>query len=200
MGRPRDITDFTTAAGTPVPGADLTAIPRTVPEIVGESMALAATLAGLGYTLAAWTTLPDRVPTHFTLAGRVDGWGSRNTLLLLPLAGVVVYALLTVLARFPRLFNYPVKVRPDDLPYQYRLARWFMTWIKASIATLFALLDVLMVAMARGGGAPAAGASRWLLVVVGVGLVGNLGLSLTYFARASGRRTRDAAVTDRTPR
>lgn len=189
--------DLATAAGTPVSTADLAAIPRTVPEIVGELVALAATLAGLGYTLAAWTTLPDRVPTHFTLAGHVDGWGGKDTLLLLPLVGVLVYALLTMLARFPQLFNYPVKPRPEELPHQYRLARWFMTWIKASIAVLFALLDVVMVTMARGGGDPAAGAATWLLVVVAVGLAGTMGLLLAYFARASGERRRGAAVTGR---
>jgi uncharacterized membrane protein len=169
--------------------ADLANIPRTASEVVGEIVALVATLAGLGYVLAVWSGLPDRVPTHFTLSGKPDGWGGKNTLLLLPLIAVVMYGLLTILARFPRMFNYPVKPTPAQLPFQYRLARWLLTWIKAGIAVMFGLLGAVSAAMSGADGPAQQGLTRWVLVLVMAGVVGELALVLAYFARAGrGRR------------
>jgi uncharacterized membrane protein len=174
------------------PGGDLTAIPRTTSEIVGEILALVATLAALVYPLTAWSTLPARVPTHFNLAGVPDGWGSKNILLLMPTVGVALYALLTIVARFPRLFNYPVKPTPDELPDQYRLARWLLTWIKANVAIMFTALGVIITAMAAAAGAERPDLTRWLLAVVIAGIVGDAVLLVSYFVRAAARRNSKA--------
>ena len=43
---------------------------------------------------AAWPTTPDRVPLHFGLDGRPDGWGSRAAgLTLFPAVAVFLYLL-----------------------------------------------------------------------------------------------------------
>ena len=38
------------------------------------------------YLASIWGTLPDTVPIHFNAKGEADGWGSKTTLIWLPLA------------------------------------------------------------------------------------------------------------------
>ena len=73
-------------------------------------------LAGLGLLLLCaslathWPDLPSRVPVHFDLTGHPDGFGSKTVLLLLPATAVLLYVVLTVVARYPAYFNFPVPV------------------------------------------------------------------------------------------
>lgn len=176
--------------------ATLLAQPRTGSEVMAEVLAFAITMGGLAYSLAAWSRLPARVPTHFDLGGRVDGYGSRDSFLFLPLISVGLWALLTVVARFPRLFNYPVRMTAAEVPGQFRLARWFLSWLKAVIALIFALTQFTIVQMAmrpEGGG-------RWmaaLLMLVVAGEVGCLVLVGVYLGRSANlrkRREKEAAT------
>ncbi len=60
-------------------------------------------------------TLPDRVPTHFGIGGKPDAYGSKGSLLILPLAFslapviilLVVLFRFTLVNRFPFLVNLP---------------------------------------------------------------------------------------------
>ena len=63
----------------------------------------------------AYTTVPDRIPTHFDLSGKPDAFGNRLTFLLLPivfsLAPVIIMLLVrfrfTLVNGFPYLVNLP---------------------------------------------------------------------------------------------
>ena len=63
----------------------------------------------------AYTTLPDRIPTHFGLSGKPDAFGNRLTFLLLPiafsLAPVIILLIVklrfTLINKFPYLVNLP---------------------------------------------------------------------------------------------
>lgn len=64
-------------------------------------------LISLAATLICLPTLPDRIPTHWNAAGEIDGWGGRMTALILPLAGLGLNLLFTVLPKIdPRRENY----------------------------------------------------------------------------------------------
>jgi uncharacterized membrane protein len=64
------------------------------------------------YVSFYYPSLPDTVPTHFDLSGRVSGYGHKSTLLLPPiiLTVVVVLILLTVKYRFTLVNRYPYLV------------------------------------------------------------------------------------------
>ena len=50
------------------------------------------------YLAFIWNKLPDRVPTHFNLAGNPDDWSGKTTLLFLPGAlGIGIYLLMLVI-------------------------------------------------------------------------------------------------------
>ncbi|WP_299890209.1 SdpI family protein [uncultured Lacinutrix sp.] len=52
------------------------------------------------YLAYIWNALPETVPTHWNASGEIDGWSSKNTLLLIPfLLPVLIYVLLTVIPK-----------------------------------------------------------------------------------------------------
>jgi len=41
-----------------------------------------------------WNELPERIPIHWNLAGQINGWGSKFSLFVMPVANLVIVALL----------------------------------------------------------------------------------------------------------
>lgn len=114
-------------------------------------------------------SLPRRFATHFDLAGHPDRWGSPATLLLLPGIVVVVYAVMTLTARFPAAFNYPVEVTAESRPRLQALALDLVSWMKMEFVCLFTWIQRASINSARSGygGLSAAFAPIFLLVVFG---------------------------------
>lgn len=69
--------------------------------------------------------LPEVVPIHFNIYGEPDGYGSRCLLLITPVTGFLLYALIKWSGKFREYFNYPVKITPENRQMQeglvYRL-------------------------------------------------------------------------------
>ncbi len=66
-----------------------------------EIMCIGLVLLPLIYLAIVWTELPDIVPMHWNVAGEVDGWGSKSTLLLMPfLLPFLVYAIFLLIQKF----------------------------------------------------------------------------------------------------
>ncbi len=66
--------------------------------------------------LSAYSSLPDRIPTHFGIQGTPDRWGSKNEIFVYPVISAFVYAMVTAinvllaLAKDPRKYiNLPQK-------------------------------------------------------------------------------------------
>jgi uncharacterized membrane protein len=104
-------------------------------------------------TAASWATLPDSVPTHFNAAGVADAWGSKSSLLLFPAVALAMWAGLTVLARFPQVYNYVRAITPENAARQYAMGRTFVIALKAEMAWLFVSIQWMMITTARTGSA-----------------------------------------------
>ncbi len=97
--------------------------------------------------------LPDReCPIHFGLTGQPDGFGSKTILLVLPATAIVLYLALTVVARYPAYFNFPVPVTDLNRQTLRDLAVDMLGWLKAEIVWIFAWLTMAAVSTAIGNG------------------------------------------------
>ncbi len=94
--------------------------------------------------------LPDRIPTHFDLAGIPNGWGSPKSLWIIPAVCTCLYGLMTMTSRYPRAFNYPVRVTAANRDELQRLALDMVSWLKAEVIGIFALIQHSAIAAARG--------------------------------------------------
>jgi uncharacterized membrane protein len=88
-----------------------------------------------------WSILPDKVPSHFNFAGKVDAWSGKGSILLLPLISIIIFATMSIVSRYPKLFNYPWKFKLENLIRQQELAQLLITSLKAEIVWLFALIE-----------------------------------------------------------
>jgi uncharacterized membrane protein len=125
-------------------------IPRTNGERAFELTGLVVLLSWLGLVARTWRTLPERVPVHFDAFGTPNGWAGRGAALLLPVVGSSLYVVLSVLQRFPRLYNYPVRVTAHNAERLYRLGRQLLLSVKLILTCAFTFLFFSTVRVARG--------------------------------------------------
>ena len=105
-----------------------------------EGLALTGLLMLVLLPTAYYGELPDIIPQHFNARGDVDDWGPKSVLWLLPAVGLGLYLLLTLINRWPHIFNYPVKITPENAARQYQLATRLIRVLKAVIMLVFSYL------------------------------------------------------------
>jgi|WetSurMetagenome_2_1015567.scaffolds.fasta_scaffold432395_1 uncharacterized membrane protein len=80
--------------------------------------------------------LPAKIPIEFNGSGNPDGYGNKTFIWIFPAVGGFLYVLLTVLSLFPHLYNFLVKITPDNILVQYKLATKFVRILKTVIVLL----------------------------------------------------------------
>lgn len=140
-----------------------------------ELVAIAG-LAFIAYLLILnWDILPDRIPAHFGFEGRPDAYGNKSTLLLLPGAAVLVYLLLTLVGRYPHIFNYPWKITSENAYRQYQLAVTMMTALKTEIIWIFNYITLIEIRVSLGN---AEGLGQMFLPIFLIVIFGPIGIYL----------------------
>jgi uncharacterized membrane protein len=148
-------------------------MPRTRMEIYCEVVAAAAVAFLFIYLSATWATLPDKIPTHFDFAGTPDHWGSKYSLLLLVGVTIVLYVGLSILTRFPHIYNYPFAITDENRRQQYSLARNMVTALKAELVCVFVFMtwQTVNVACGRAGDLTGWFMPAFLLIVFGTVII-----------------------------
>ena len=124
-------------------------------------------LLGWGVLLALWvwtgtnySSLPDTIPTHFNAAGEADGFGRKASIVGLPLIATLLYIGLTLLNRFPHIFNFPTPITPDNALSQYTNATRMIRFLKLILVLVFAGISFQTIQQANGTGE---GLGLWFL-------------------------------------
>jgi uncharacterized membrane protein len=94
--------------------------------------------------------LPATVPTHYNLAGKVDSYGSKMSLFLLPLLSFGMYVGLTYLNRFPHIFNYLTDITSDNARRQYTVATRMIRYLKFGLVIVFGYIQFMTFEIASG--------------------------------------------------
>lgn len=126
-----------------------------------EVCALLMLLLLWGLTWYYYPSLPETIPTHFNAKGDADGFGRKATILMLPAVATVLFAGMTILNRYPHVFNYPVKITEANALQQYSIATGMIRWLKLVIMLVFTLIVIRTHAAASDG----SGIGRWFLPV-----------------------------------
>jgi len=119
------------------------------------------------WVIAHYPKLPGVIPTHFNEAGKPDGFGRKAYVLALPLMATILFLGLTVLSRFPYIFNYPTSITKDNALRQYKNATRLIRYLKLNIVVIFGL--VALRAIQRPGGEQS-GLGAWFLPLI-LGLI-----------------------------
>jgi uncharacterized membrane protein len=143
-------------------------IPLTRFDWALEAIAFLIWLGGLLFLVLNFETTPDQIPTHYDHTGTATTSGSKNSLWLLVAISTSLYVLLTIAARFPHTFNYPVEITPQNAERQYSLAVRMMLILKLVVLKIFVYAHLTSMLARQLGG--------WFLPVLTIVLIGVIGM------------------------
>jgi uncharacterized membrane protein len=109
----------------------------TLFDLIIEIAGLVAVLAIWILLLATYSRLPDVIPIHFNSLGQVDNFGEKSEIFMIPAIATVLFVGMTILSRFPHVFNYPVKITENNAFMQYRNAARMIRCLNLSIVLVF---------------------------------------------------------------
>lgn len=162
--------------------------PPSVPRSVWSLFVVAALLPFVAIVLAVarWSSLPDRIPTHFGVNGTPDGWTSKGPGLLL---GIAAFALLPVLFALISwlMLRSPANQGSDRerVAVQRRATVIGLGWMAVLVNAAIAVTFVVILTGADAGAVQACAIGTLVATFVGVAIM--LGL----VARASRRTGRE---------
>lgn len=103
-----------------------------------------------GIILYNYSNLPDIIPTHYNASGQVNGYGKKITIILLPIIGTVIFIGMTVLNKYPHIYNYPSNITEMNALTQYTYATKMIRYLKCAIVFIFFLIDLFTYLTAKG--------------------------------------------------
>lgn len=128
--------------------------------------------ANVFITIVYGIMLPENVPTHIGPSGGIDAFGSKWVLIgVLTIIPLLLFATITLISRYPWVFNYPMAVTEENGPGLYRLGVSLMRWIKVISAWLFAMAAYIYVLILPSDPGASVGTSIVLLCFTGALLV-----------------------------
>ena len=104
----------------------------------------------VGISVYYYPRLPETIPRHFNFKGEADGWGGKGGLLIMPIIGVALFILLSVLAQFPHVFNYPWPITESNARRQYAISRQMLSAVKLMLIATFTYITWSMIGTALG--------------------------------------------------
>ena len=100
------------------------------------------------YLILTWNTIPAKVPMHYNAAGEVNQWGSKSGLIIFPIISWLIYGMITLIERYPQIWNTGVRITKENRDQVYRLLKDLIAWVKMITLSIFGFLTVLS-ALAR---------------------------------------------------
>jgi len=116
-------------------------IKNTKLHIALEIISLVIILAMFLYPLIVWKDIPDSIPMHYNVRGEIDRYANKNSIFFLPVVGLVLYVLLTVVTFFPSIWNMPVTITHENKERVYRCIKNLLLFLKAEIMVTFLFIE-----------------------------------------------------------
>ena len=129
-------------------------LPRTPFEKLLEALTALGIIILIAMTVWGYFALPAVIPTHYGFSGAPNAYGGKGSLLTLPIVSICLAVLLTVLSRYPHLYNYPWPITAENAPRQYSLARLALRLITLEMVLMVCGLQGLIIQSAQSHRAP----------------------------------------------
>ncbi len=70
----------------------------------------------------SWTGLPSQVPIRFDIEGAASATSGRAAVWILPFTALFIFVMFHYMNKAPHLFNYPVRITPENARFHYKKA------------------------------------------------------------------------------
>ena len=123
-------------------------------DIIPEVISIITLLTLFISTYYMWPSVPEKIPNHFSFYGVPNSWGLKGALPTMVYVSVFIFLLFTVLSRFPRAINFPVKVNEENSKSHLQLRFSLILWIKAELvlATTYIGMQGMRIALGQSQG------------------------------------------------
>lgn len=138
---------------------------RTVDTII-EALAAICLIYMIVQLIIEYPSLGQSVPTHFGTGGSPDAWGDKSSLLIIPIVSIVLYSGLTILNKYPHIFNYPVAITDNNASKQYQYAKSLLSTLKFTTTGLFLYIQLQTISVAKQ---IQSGLETYFLVIIVIG-------------------------------
>lgn len=118
-------------------------IKRNALDIIETIVSLLCLIGVVVYLMVMWSRIPNQIPAHFNAAGEVNRWGSKSELIVLPIISWVFFGFITLVERYPQIWNTGVTVTEENCARVYRILKNMIEVIKMLMLAVFASITVL---------------------------------------------------------
>ena len=121
-------------------------------DIIVYALCLSAVIGMFICAVALLNQLPEQIPAQYGLLGKINGYGSRNSIFAMPGVLLVLLVTLIIVGMFPAAWNLPgVEVTDANAPY---LAVCVRNMLDVMLLVITATLTTLFVCQVRNPNAP----------------------------------------------
>lgn len=92
------------------------------------------------YIIIGWSAIPDEIPSHYNMAGEVDGNGGKGLLIFLLFLAWGQWLMLQVIAMVPQIWNTGVEVNRRNQEKVYRIVKTMLEILKLFMALHFSYM------------------------------------------------------------
>lgn len=117
-------------------------VKRNKYDIIVELICLIALIGTSVYLGINWNRIPEEVPMHYNVMGDINRWGQKGELLFLFFLTWIMYIGLTVIGRFPGIWNTGVTVTKENKERVYRILKSMLGTIKLLTVIIFVFLMI----------------------------------------------------------
>jgi uncharacterized membrane protein len=115
-----------------------------------ETIGFLGIIFTMGLILACYQDLPRTLPRHYDLRGNPDGFGSKSIIWFLMTLNLAMYIGLTILTRFPHIYNYPYNITSDNAERQYKNSAMMLRVLKTLLVFQFLYLILAKIKIGLG--------------------------------------------------
>lgn len=109
-------------------------------DIIINFLSLLCLVGTVIFLIISWQTIPDEIPGHYNAAGEVDKITDKNSLIVLLVVGWIMFIGLSVVEKFPQIWNTGIQVTEQNKEKVYRILKNMIGTTKLLVVLVFSYL------------------------------------------------------------
>ncbi|WP_055665214.1 DUF1648 domain-containing protein [Desnuesiella massiliensis] len=114
----------------------------TVTQKIIEVITAGMLLFLIAYLAINWSSIPDKIPSHYNSLGIADAWSRKTSIIMPPIISIILYTSLTLLSFFPAIWNTPVQVTDKNYSFVYQNTRSLICYLKLVLVGTFSYMTI----------------------------------------------------------
>lgn len=115
-----------------------------------EAIGIIGLLFLVGLPIWFYSGLPEVIPSHFDINGEIDSFSNKKKIWLLPMIGLNLFFVISILNQYPHVFSYLQKITAENATRKYKMATRTLRVLKTCLAIIFAYLTYATIQIALG--------------------------------------------------